>query len=688
MNPAVTAAAEESTPRGSGNRSAARAERRTDIDGLRALAILLVVVYHVWFGRVSGGVDVFLMISAYLLTASLVATAARGERLRLGRHWLSRFSRLMPPAVVTIGGVLAMTYLLYPETSWSQMWREAWASVLYVQNWQLAAAEVDYYARELGTTSALQHFWSLSVQGQVFVIWPILIAVTAWCVRRRPRWLLPALVALFTVVFVVSLTFSVISTAESQDYAYFDTRTRLWEFAAGSLVALLLPYLRLPSPVRAVLGWVGVVAIVLCGVVIDVRGGFPGYLALWPVLATAFVLVAGGEPTRGGPAALLGSRPLMALSRHAYALYLVHWPILIAWTMLRGRDTVGPLGGAAIILVSLAAARLLTRDVEHPVRSFALRHRPEWRQAVVIAASVVVVAGPLVAWQAQQQARAAAIVVDPTDRERYPGAWAVDDPDWTPWDVPIVPLATELDDEWVFRGEPCTGDWVPSDPILSDGCFQDSPEVANDRTVLVLGDSHAQQLAEPLTSLALEEGWHVVFMLRGGCPLGFGEVSISQDEEICEQWRRAALDYALEKRPGAAYLITTKVTPQEPERLLTGVDIAVAELLDAGIDVISVRDNPRFSFNMYECAVDVARDCVVPREHVLAATDPGLELDARVLQVDFSPWFCPGGRCDGAVGNIAVYLDDNHVTRSFGATLTPVLAQQIREQRELLMTLR
>ncbi len=120
---------------------------------------------------------------------------------------------------------------------------------------------------------------------------------------------------------------------------------------------------------------------------------------------------------------------------------------------------------------------------------------------------------------------------------------------------------------------------------------------------------------------------------------------------------------------------------------MQGVDTAVQELLDAGIDVISVRDNPRFTFNMYRCAIDVAWGCAVPREHLLAATDPGLDLDDRVLQVDFTPWFCPGHRCDAVVGNIAIYIDDNHVTRSYGHTLAPVLTQQIGEQRDLLTSL-
>ncbi len=663
------------------------ARHRDDIDGLRALAILLVVTYHVWFGRVSGGVDVFLLISAYLLTASLVRQAQGGERLHLGRHWLRRFSRLLPAAVVTILGVLAMVYLVQPQSTWSEMWRQAWSSLFYVQNWTLALSEVDYYARDLETASPLQHFWSLSVQGQVFVLWPILIALTAWVTRRRPRLLVAGLIAVFTLVLAVSLTYSVSATAESQAFAYFDTRTRLWEFAAGSLAALLVPLVQLPGVVRAVLGWVGVLGIVACGFVLDVQGGFPGYLALWPVVCTILVILAGAGPSRGGPAALLTWRPLLALGRYAYALYLVHWPILIAWLMLPGRSGVGLAGGIGVIALSLLIARQLTLEVERPVRRFAAGSSTRWRHGVVVAACVALLAGPLALWQTQVNARAAA--VDPTDRSIYPGAAVLDSPGLVgPSDAPMVPLPTELRQEWVQVGESCRGDWAPTDRRVAETCFHPKTPQEDGTTVLVVGDSHAQQLAQPLLTLSQEKGWDVVFVLKGGCPLGFGEPSNNlEGPEACEAWRHAAVDYAVDMQPAAVYVVTTKSVPHVAERPLTGVDLVIGDLLDAGIGVIGVRDNPRFSFSMYSCLRHQERDCAAPLEHVLAPVRPSLPMDDRVVQVDFTPWLCPGGTCLGKIGNIAVYIDDNHPSRTYGATLAPMLAEMIDAQQDRLDSL-
>ncbi len=213
---------------------------RPDIDGLRAVAILLVVSYHVWFGRVSGGVDVFLMLSAFFLTRGFVRRMTGPSPVRPVRHLLGVFRRLVPAASVTLVGVLVVVWAVYPETAWRSVWEQTWASLTYSQNWLLAADAVDYYART-ETPSPLQHFWSMSVQGQAFALWIALLGACQVVVRRRG--LSPDRVVgiVFGAVFAVSFVYSVVRTANAQQVAYFDTGARLWEFAAGSLLVVALP---------------------------------------------------------------------------------------------------------------------------------------------------------------------------------------------------------------------------------------------------------------------------------------------------------------------------------------------------------------------------------------------------------------------------------------------------------------
>ncbi|VXB12917.1 O-acetyltransferase OatA [Microbacterium sp. 8M] len=656
--------------------------RRTDIDGLRTLAILLVVIYHVWFGRVSGGVDVFLMISAFFLTGSLAKRAIAGEQLKLGTFWARRFRRLLPAAAMTMLGLLVTAYFVYPPTQWPRLWADTWSSLFYVQNWHLAFSEVDYYARDVASTSPLQHFWSLSVQGQVFLLWPLLIGFVALCFAHRREWIRPALVIVFSLVFAVSLVFSVVETSSAQAFAYFDTRARLWEFAAGSLLALLQPYIRVPAMIRAVLGWTGIAGIVLCGVVLDVRGGFPGYLALWPILATAAIIVSGGEDHRGGPAKLLSSRPLQYFSGDAYALYLIHWPVLITWMIVTDRDRPGLLAGGAIIVGSMILARLLARFVEHPLQRAAWFDRTTWRSLLVIGACILLVGGSTAAWQIGERSRAADIAMHPA--ENHPGAAQIGSGSPLADDVPLIPVATALDAQWSSAGAACSGRFAPASAVLAGSCNQSALAKTADRVVVIVGDSHAQQLGVPMIQVAKNRGIGVVTLLKGGCTISASEQDRSATGSGCHDWAKAAIAYVEALHPDAVYTVVTRADPVAAERKVDGIDQTLDVFAQSDIPVIAVRDNPRFSSNMYDCVADAraagrsSEECGVAKAAALADENPARSLEDRAAAlVDFTPWLCPDGICRGEIGNVAVYLDDNHITRDYGLTLAPMLAEML-----------
>lgn len=177
--------ATQSTPSSGRRRAATPAKTYKDgqrkflpeVQGLRALAVLMVVAYHVWFGRISGGVDIFLLISAFLLTRQFTRRLEAGKGLALLKYWVHLFKRLLPLIAVTLLVVLAATRIWFPETSWPNVLSETWASLFYYQNWHLAAEAVDYYASDHSQASPLQHFWSLSIQGQIFILWPLIFAV-------------------------------------------------------------------------------------------------------------------------------------------------------------------------------------------------------------------------------------------------------------------------------------------------------------------------------------------------------------------------------------------------------------------------------------------------------------------------------------------------------------------------------
>ena len=660
---------------------------RPEVQGLRALAVLMVVSYHVWLGRVSGGVDIFLLVSAFLMTLSFTRKIEAGKPLRLLSHWLHLLKRLLPAVVVVILGVLAGTRVVLPQSRWPDVLDQAWASLLYRQNWLLADAAVDYYAQDHAGASPLQHFWSLSIQGQVFLLWPLVFAGAALLLRflrRMPvgdRVSYPALLAAaFGAIFVVSLVFSIEQTATNQSYAYFDTRTRLWEFALGSLLALALPLLNPGKALRLVLGWTGLAAMLSCGLLLTVDRSFPGFIALWPTLAAAAIIVAGQSGSRFGVDRFLAWKPLVSLGDNSYALYLWHWPLLVLSLAATGITAPNLIQGLAVVAASIVLAVLTTRFVEKPLREWRWPQRRAWRTAVVIVACGALLAGPVSVWESKLLADEAAAAAQP--RELTPGAAALAPENAgkpTP-DARIIPAPAAMKNEWADIDGLCTDGNVPGDPLLA-GCLQNSRPDAVTKRIVVLGDSHAQQYMAALGPIARSHGWEVVALLKGNCR--FGGESPDRDAE-CNAFNRASAQYVLDRQPDAVFTVaslTHKDAPFETEvpHYLEGIK----PFTDTGIEVVGIRDNPRFTMNMPECVQRHGPDapkCRVPLEESLAdsspldayrGTVPGLHL------MDLSDFICAGGICPAVVGNVYVYKDDNHLTKTYVQSMIPMFEQRL-----------
>ncbi|WP_220126190.1 acyltransferase family protein [Pseudarthrobacter sp. B4EP4b] len=660
---------------------------RSEVQGLRALAVLMVVAYHVWLGRVSGGVDIFLLISAFLLTLSFVRKAEAGRPFGLVAHWLHLFKRLLPAAVVVILGVLAGTWLILPQSRWPQVLDQAWASLLYSQNWLLADTAVDYYAQDHAGASPLQHFWSLSIQGQVFILWPLVFAGTAGLLVLLRR--IPAcagityrglLAVVFGTVFAWSLAYSVEQTATNQAYAYFDTRARLWEFALGSLLALALPYLKPARGLRVMLGWAGLAAMVSCGLLLTVDRSFPGYVALWPTLAGAAIITAGQTGSRFGVDRMLSSRPLVALGDNSYALYLWHWPVLVLALAATGVEVPNLVQGLTIVGASVVLAVLTTRFVEKPLRDWHWPKLRAWRTAVVIVACGALLAGPVAIWQTTLTAEESATAAQP--RELTPGAAALSPGNAAvpAPDARIIPGPAALDNDWAGIQDPCIGANATPDPIL-EGCRQAVPEGEVTKRIVVLGDSHSQQYLGALAPIAAARGWELVTLLMPACR--FGAESETRNAE-CNAYNQASAAYVLEHRPDAVFTVASLTHEEAPfETEVPGYLDGVRPFADAGIEIVGIRDNPRFTFNMPECVqrngAD-AHECSVPVEESLADPSPLEAYRGKVEGLhlmDLSDFICARGICPGVVGNVYVYKDDNHLTRTYVETMIPMFEQRL-----------
>ncbi|MDQ3785671.1 MAG: acyltransferase [Actinomycetota bacterium] len=658
------------------DRTASGRKYRPELQGLRALAVLLVVVYHVWLDRVSGGVDVFIMISGFLLTGQLTRAVGKG-RVEFRPLWGRMIKRLFPAALTVLVAVMAVSVVVLPEPRWFQTIREVVASALYFENWQLAADSVDYFAQNNGK-SVVQHFWSLSIQGQLFLVWPLLIVLVGLLARRFGGGLRTWVAATLGIVGAASLTYSVYLTAVNQPLAYFHSFTRVWEFVLGGLLALFVDSVALPRVVRIVLGWAGIVALVSCGLLLQVGTVFPGYAALWPTLAAALVLLAGATDSSVGADRFLGSRPLRYIGDISYSLYLWHWPVLIFYLAYRDMPRVGIKGGAVIIALSFVLAVLTHRFVEAPARNSRIGEPKGWgayRFGIVLLVPVLALAGT---WHYVTKDRADfAFSIDDPDHPgaaaRYPGFRYQGAEN-----VELLPPPVAIPDDWgSMAGMDCV-----SGPDKKGAKCTTKVTGTPAKRVVAIGDSHMQQFAPALRPFAEKRNWELTMFLRGACP--FSTDTYMGAGQTCADWNADALEWMLETKPDVvitqatrdARVGLTEVTPP-------GYVAQWKALTDAGIPVVAVRDTPRHSFDPPACAnakgID-APECASPRLEMFSPTPPWTKaagVPAEVKFLDFTDYLCEETTCPPVIGNIWVYRDFNHPTATYMRSLSPIVEEKV-----------
>ncbi|MCG5454248.1 acyltransferase [Micromonospora sp. PSH03] len=684
-----------------------RAGFRGDVEGLRALAVILVLAGHAGQQLVPGGfvgVDVFFVISGYLITGLLVAEVNRTGRLSLIGFYARRAKRLLPAAVVVLIGSLLLTFAFLPRTRWSATGWDVVFSGLYAMNWRLAEQSVDYLAANQAP-SILQHFWSLGVEEQFYLVWPLLLASAVWLGRRRyarTGYLLFAL----TLVAVPSFAWSVWLTEDNPARAYFVTTTRMWELALGGFLALLGGHLqRLPRLVAAALAWCGLAAIVASAVLLSEASAFPGYVALAPTLGTAAV-IAGGLAAGGfGPAMLLALRPVRAVGAISYSLYLWHWPLLIAAEARFGELTTAT--GLAVAAISVVPAALTYRFIENPIR---MSPTLTWEPARSLQLGAVCTGVALLAGLAFQ-------LTVPPARAPMPPTLAV--PTAGGSGVPVAASPTVLGAS-ALGDSPASSDagipvdrvgpFVP-DPLVAskdgpdawrDGCHADQRSSAvracqygdpnASFTVALAGDSHAAQWLPALQRVAESKKWRLKSYTKSSCPFIDGEVALdSRPYPSCTEWNdklRAQVTGA--ERPNVLVVSTSfYVMIQNGERVTSQAQAAFTDALRrtwaamaaAGVPVIVLRDTPYHDRDIAECVSANPKKltrCASPRDKVLAGGGgPAHEAAARsnnkVYLVDLNPAICPRERCSPVIGGVLVYRDNNHITATYAATLAPRL---------------
>ena len=662
---------------------------RPDVEGLRAVAVLLVVLFHARFPGLSGGfvgVDVFFVISGFVITGVLLRERASDHRTSIRSFYGRRCRRIIPAATLVIVVTVLAAYAVLGVVSGDRAAVDGrWAAV-FLANFHFASTGTNYLTATQ-PPSPLQNFWSLAVEEQFYLVYPALFLLVAW-VPLRFAFRTRLAIGLLLVV-GASFALSVIQTPTDPVAAYFSPFTRAWELALGALIAVSTPWLlRLSRRLAAAITWTGLGAVVMAAIWFDAQTPYPGWQVAIPVIGTGLVIAGGTAAPPEGAEALLRTPPFRQLGRLSYSLYLWHWPILILAAEAAGKSTLPRPQAMGWLLVALLASAVTYRVVENPIRHFRFALRHAWA-SVGLGIGLIAVTLSVTTQQLQAHASSELVATVPSGSVSIASGGQVQEligsalrtrkvpPNLTPasWGGPPSRC-------FLYYGQTKAPSCVFGDPHGS-------------LTMLIYGDSHAAMWFQALDDIAARAHWRLVILSKGGCPAemlhvvnppGWG--TPGGEFQACDQWHRYAINHINQVDPNLV-IVTQEAnlgpgdtdTKSEWKRGLEAVFSAITapnvRVAVLGNIPLSPGDGPDcLAAHLDEVQVCSGRsnDLYSPwrsAEKAAAAAN-------SATYIDTLPWFCSRGVCPAVIGRFDVYHDKYHVAAPYAQYLEGVLAQALR----------
>jgi peptidoglycan/LPS O-acetylase OafA/YrhL len=666
---------------------------RPDVEGLRAVAIVAVLLCHAGIPFLAGGyvgVDVFFVISGFLITRLLLGEVERTGGISLRRFYARRAKRLLPLSAVLLAAVAVLSVLLLSPVRAVEVSGDIISSALYTANWHFASQSVDYFAQGVEPSPVL-HLWSLAIEEQFYLVWPTLMLAVTWFWRRRGGSVRPALWVTLGVVLVGSLALGVQLTDHQPASAYFSTFGRAWELALGAALALL-GALRIPRAMAAAIGWAGLAAIVGSAIAFDAATPFPGFAALVPTVGAACLILAGSSvnpQAAPAPARVLSLAPVRYVGRISYSWYLWHWPALVFATVIWGPLSIA--AGIAAVAVSWIPTALTHRWIEDPVRhSRALTRLPNRALALGLGCTAIAVGAGLLLTDLQPTFNeapladvkgAAALVDQPTPQEHADA-------------VRPDPLRARADRSRVYYD----GCLVGIEGTSSNRCLYGDPD--GKRTMILFGDSHAMQYFPALEELAAKHHWRLIALTKAECTPGEVRIhSMVADREYsqCDAWREESLQ-RIEMGASSATVVMSSDTVYTPYddngNELSGKAAAAAmeagymatlkRIHRAGLRTAVIRDTPTSASDVPSCVSEDLQNlgsCAFRR-----VRDRTKEFDVRAARksagahlIDITSEICPRDLCRAVIGNALVYRDKSHLSATYARTLSPWIERGLRQ---------
>lgn len=654
---------------------------RPDLEGLRAIAVSLVLLYHAavpGFGGGYVGVDVFFVLSGFLITGLLLRELESTGGISLPSFYARRLRRLLPAVALLIVVTVVASVAVLPPLRAGEVAADGVAASLYASNLRFALQATDYLQAELAP-SPLLHLWSLGVEEQFYLFWPALLLVVAGSRWRRggpgARAAAPAALAapnlalrvgvVAAVVVGASFALSLWLTTASAAWAFFSLPSRAWELGIGALLAVGAARLaRLPRNAAMAAGWLGLAMLTASALVIDTSTPFPGMAALLPTVGTALAMLPGMGGMPHGPARYLGWRPARFLGRISYSLYLWHWPLVVLPTAMAGATLPLPVR-VALMLAAIPIAYASQRWLEDPIRRGRFVGIVPRRNLVLAGALSIAVATTSfgLGFVTTQRLAAASggtgedagdvplpnlggLAATPTPLPTTAGATS------DPAGPAATPAPATTDPSLPPPpGGPVPGDLVPSlvaartdiPAIYANGCHLSQPatellecafgDPASATTVVLFGDSHAAQWFPALERLATDRSWRLVSLTKSGCTpatITVWNTNLKRPYTECDQWRDSVVARIAGERPALVMVASSHPYPSagtdgplpadDGTALAGGLATTLDRLVASAGAVALIADTPKFDFDPPECLsahLDDTLACSRPRAEML-----------------------------------------------------------------------
>lgn len=658
---------------------------RPDIQGIRAIAVTLVLLCHASIPWAEGGfigVDVFYVLSGFLITGLVVREIEKTGTVSIRKFYARRAKRLLPLAATVLVFIGIGSILIFPLARQVEIGGDVFTAALYVVNWHFIAQGVDYFAAEDGLLSPVQHYWSLSVEEQFYVLWPLLLAMAGLLALRYRRRIKGMVLLIIVPVAIASLLYSFQFTAENPEAAFFSTLARGWQLAFGAILAMTLPKMvRLPGWFASVLGVAAVAALLWATYAMSAATPFPGWRGLIPVMATVALLVSGASGS-GITTRILSTRPFQYVGNISYSWYLWHWPFVVFAIGIWGN-----LSWQWLVVATLASwfpTQLSHMIIEDPVRkSKILALRPN--RAIVVGVLCSLVAAGFGFYLGSNR-----IDVKDLDQDQVQGAAVIKDRH-----VPLVKSVDAIKPNPLHarddRGEMYADGCLILGPRTESGeCVYGDP--GGSRTVVLFGDSHSMMYMPTLDTIGKQQGWKIIGLSRANCAIA--EVKLSQ---FCDEWRANSLERIAEEKPDlvvvatstrAVYSLTIngkKLSRAASEPyLVTGMVKTFNQLKQDAGQVILIRDQaqaPREPWLPHECVAENLNNLKVcafkPKRNMKISFDVKAAGKTGVKIIDPMPILCSDGRCPAVIGNALVYRDSYHVSATYAVTMAPWLEEEL-----------